>query len=199
VTIDTTAALDNNNGVPNSSIDRSDMILGAQFHYGAGISTESALEYSDSQGIVEREVYGVAWNAGEHEVVNLAYRYNRENSTIDNLPINQALFSTQWPLTRKLIGVARLDYDIGSNRVIDGLVGFQYDSDCWSFGLGVQRYAESTVLGLPSSGTRFLAQLVLKGLSKVDNGLASSFAGAVQGYQPLPGPPPVPSPFSNFP
>lgn len=199
VTIDTTADLANSGGVPNSSIDRSDMILGAQFRYGGGISTDSAIQYSDSQGIIERQVYGVAWNGGDHRVLNLAYRYNRANSTIDNQPINQALISTQWPLTRQLIAVARLDYDIGAKRVVDGLLGFQYDADCWSFGLGVQRYADYTAVGQPTSGTRFLAQLVLKGLSKVDNGLAAQFAGAVQGYQPLPGPPAPQSTFSNFP
>lgn len=199
VTIDDTATLDDNGGVPNSSIDRSDMIVGAQFHYGAGISTQSAIDYSDSQSIIERQVYGIAWAIGDHKILNVAYRYNRENSTVDNQPVNQGLISTEWPLTQHLLGVARIDYDIGSHKLVDGLLGFQYDADCWSFGLGLQRYAEYNSVGEAATGSRVLAQLVLKGLSKIDNGLAEQFAGAVQGYQGLPGPAPVQAPFSNYP
>lgn len=199
-------------GASLTNVDRSDMIVGAQFRYGAGISTQSAIQYSDTQNIMEREVYGVAWTGSAHEVINLAYRYNRANSMIDNQPINQVLVSTQWPVTRHLFAVARIDYALGSsqqvngvevlgNRLVDGLLGFQYDADCWSFGLGIQRYSNgvSTTTGLPQTGTRFLAQLVLKGLSHVDNGLVAQFSSAVQGYQGLPGPAPIPSPFSNFP
>jgi len=199
VTIDDTATLEDNNGVPNSSIDRSDMIVGAEFHYGGGLSSQSAIDFSDSQSMIERQVYGLAWAIGDHKVFNIAYRYNRENSTIDNQPVNQGLISAEWPLTTHLLGVARIDYDIGTHRVVDGLVGFQYDADCWSFGLGFQRYAEETSAGLPDSGSRVLAQLVLKGLSKIDNGLAAQFSAAVQGYQGLPGPAPVQAPFSNYP
>jgi len=210
VTLQTTATLATP-GTSLTNIDRSDMIVGAQFRYGGGISTESAIQYSDTQNIMEREVYGVAWNGGDHQVINLAYRYNRVNSTLDNQPINQALLSTQWPLTQHLYGVARVDYALGASqlvngalvtghRLVDGLVGFQYDADCWSFGLGIQRYSNAPDgVGESASGTRFLAQLVLKGLSHVDNGLVAQFSSAVQGYQGLPGPAPIPSPFSNFP
>jgi len=208
VTMQTAATL-STPGNSLTNIDRSDMIIGAQFRYGGGISTQSAIQYSDSQSIVERQVYGVAWTGGDHQVLNLAYRYNRVNSTIDNQPINQMLLSAQWPVTRHLFAVARVNYALGavqqvngvnSNRLIEGLVGFQYDADCWSFGLGVQHYANGVnIAGLPQSSTRFLAQLVLKGLSHVDNGLVQQFSSAVQGYQGLPGPAPIPSPFSNFP
>jgi len=205
VTMQTTASL----ATPGSSltnIDRSDVIAGAEFRYGGGVSTQSAIQYSDTQGIMERQVYGVAWTGGDHKVINLAYRYNRQNSTIDNQPINQVLASMQWPVTPHISVVARINYDLSpttlltGSRLVDGLLGFQYDAECWSFGLGVQHYANGYgTNNLPQSSTRVLAQLVLKGLSHVDNGLAAQFTAAVQGYQPPPGPAPIPSPFSNFP
>jgi LPS-assembly protein len=40
-----------------------------------------------------------------------------------------------------------------------------------------------------------LAQLTLKGLSNVDNGLVSAFRTGVMGYQP---PPPAPPPLARF-
>ena len=194
VTLDTVAQ------VTPTSIDRADVIAGAQFRWGAGISTESAVDYSNSQNLLIRSVVGVAWNPADREVLNVSYRYNRANSTIDNQPINQGLISTQWPLTAHLYAVARLDYDISAKQVVDGVLGFQYDADCWAFGMGIQRYSNGfTTTGSTSSGTRVLAQLQLKGLSKIDNGLIQTFANGVQGYQNLPGSPPALSRFSNYP
>jgi LPS-assembly protein len=186
---------------PLTGIDRADVIVGAQFHWGAGLATESALDYSNSQNLIMRTVEGVTWNPGDRQVLNVSYRYNRANSTIDNQPINQALVSTQWPLTRHLYGVARLDYDMSAKQIVDGVIGFQYDADCWAFGMGIQRYSNglSSTTGAPTSGTRVLAQLQLKGLSTLDNGLIQNFAAGVQGYQNVPGPAPALSRFSNFP
>ena len=120
--------------------------------------------------------------------INVGYRYTRSNeTTLVNEPINQILLSAQWPLTKRLYGVGRVNYDLASHRLVDGLVGFQYDADCWAFGFGMQRYANGVnSTGQPSSGTRVLAQLTFKGLSNVDNGLVSAFRASVQGYQPPP-------------
>ncbi len=62
------------------------------------------------------------------------------------------------------------------HRIVDGLVGLQYDADCWTLGVGMQRYANgSEHSGQNQSSTRFLAQLTFKGLSNVDNGLMTAF------------------------
>ena len=81
----------------------------------------------------------------------------------------------------------RVNYDLAGHRLVDGLVGFQYDADCWQFGFGMQRYANGvTTTGQSASGTRVLAQLTFKGLSNVDNGLVTAFRSSVQGYQTPP-------------
>jgi len=75
----------------------------------------------------------------------------------------------------------------------------QYDADCWVLGVGLQRYANGVnTSGSPSSSTRFLAQLTLKGLSNVDNGLVAAFRSAVPGYTQLPGVAPSPSRFTDY-
>jgi LPS-assembly protein len=133
-------------------------------------------------------------------VINVGYRYTRSNqTTLSDEPINQILFSAQWPLTRRLYGVGRVNYDLASHRLVDGLLGFQYDADCWQLGLGMQRYANGvTSTGQSSAGTRVLAQLTFKGLSNVDNGLVAAFRSSVQGYQTPPPPAPPLSRFSNY-
>ncbi|HEV3430490.1 MAG TPA: LPS-assembly protein LptD, partial [Paraburkholderia sp.] len=72
------------------------------------------------------------------------------------------------------------------HRLIAGLLGFQYDADCWSLGIAFEKYTNETSTTVPSTGSRVLMQLQLKGLSKVDTGLLDQFKDNVPGYSPLP-------------
>jgi LPS-assembly protein len=132
-------------------------------------------------------------------VLNLAYIYTRADTTLDNTPVNQITISAQWPLTHHVYSVARLNYDLQGHAIIDSLIGLQYDADCWVLGVGVQRYADGiNNVGLPSQGTRFLAQITFKGLSSVDNGLIQAFRSGVPGYTPLPPPAAPEARFTNY-
>jgi LPS-assembly protein len=171
----------------------SDLIAGAAIKLGAGFASETAFQYNVDNNQLVRSSIGFAWSPADRKVINVGYRYTRSNqTTLINEPINQILVSGEWPLTNRLFAVARVNYDMASHRLVDGLVGFQYDADCWAFGFGAQRYANGVnTSGQPSSGTRVLAQLTFKGLSNVDNGLVSAFRASVQGYQPPPAAPPL--------
>ncbi|BAO87317.1 LPS-assembly protein LptD [Caballeronia cordobensis] len=175
----------------------SDLIAGAAIKLGAGFASETAFQYNVDNNQLVRSSIGFAFSPGERRVVNVGYRYTRSNqTTLANEPINQILLSGEWPLTNRLYAVGRVNYDLASHRLVDGLVGFQYDADCWAFGFGMQRYANGVnTSGQPASGTRVLAQLTFKGLSNVDNGLVSAFRASVQGYQP---PPPAAPPLSRY-
>jgi len=142
---------------------------------------------------------GFGFSPETGKVINLGYRYTRANTTLENQPINQILISGQWPLSHRVFAVGRVNYDLQGHRLVDGLIGMQYDADCWTLGVGVQKYANGVnTQGLATSATRFLAQLTLKGLSSVDNGLVSAFRTSVAGYTPPPPPPPPESRFNNF-
>ncbi len=178
----------------------SDLLAGASIKLGADFASETALQYNNvGNNQLVRTSVGFAWSPADRKVINVGYRYTRSNqTTLLNEPINQILMSGEWPLTNRLYAVARVNYDLASHRLVDGLVGFQYDADCWAFGFGAQRYANAVnTSGQPSSGTRVLAQLTFKGLSNVDNGLVSAFRVSVQGYQPPPSALPL-SRFSNY-
>jgi LPS-assembly protein len=182
-----------------SQVGHSDLIAGASVKLGAGFASETAFQYNADNNQLVKASVGFGFSPEQRKVVNVAYRYTRANTTLVNQPINQFLISTQWPITQRLYGVARLNYDLSGNRVVDGLVGLQYDADCWAFGIGLQRYANGATAGnLPSSATRVLAQLTLKGLSSVDNGLVQAFRASVPGYVPLPPPPPPEARFTNY-
>lgn len=177
----------------------SDLILGASLKLGAGFASETAFQYNADNNQLVKTSVGFGFSPASGKVINVAYRYTRANTTLDNTPINQVLISGQWPLTHHVYGVGRFNYDLGGHRIVDGLIGLQYDADCWTLGAGIQRYANGlNTSGQNQSSTRFLAQLTLKGLSTVDNGLIPAFRAGVAGYTPLPPPPPPEARFTNY-
>ncbi|WOD18416.1 LPS-assembly protein LptD [Paraburkholderia kirstenboschensis] len=177
----------------------SDLIVGASLKLGAGFASETAFQYNADNNQLVKTSVGFGFSPATGKVLNVAYRYTRANTTLENQPINQVLVSGQWPLTHRVFGVGRFNYDLGGHRIVDGLVGLQYDADCWTLGAGIQRYANGlNTSGQQQSSTRFLAQLTFKGLSSVDNGLISAFRSSVAGYTPLPPPPPPESRFINY-
>ncbi|WP_013338035.1 LPS-assembly protein LptD [Burkholderia sp. CCGE1003] len=177
----------------------SDLIVGASVKLGAGFASETAFQYNADNNQLVKTSVGFGFSPASGKVLNVAYRYTRANTTLDNQPINQVLISGQWPLAHRVFGVGRFNYDLGGHRIVDGLVGLQYDADCWTLGAGIQRYANGlNTSGQHQSSTRFLAQLTFKGLSSVDNGLIAAFRSSVAGYTPLPPPPPPESRFINY-
>jgi len=182
-----------------SMAQHSDLIVGASFKLGDGFATQQAIQYNQNNSQLVRATSGFSWSPDDRKVINAAYRYTRATLTLGNLPINQFVISAQWPLSRHVYGVARVNYDMDAHQLVDALVGFQYDAECWGLGLAVQKYANGfTTAGGASTGTRVLAQLQLKGLSKVDNGLVQQFRASVPGYMPVPAPPPPQARFSNY-
>ncbi|KAF1054515.1 MAG: LPS-assembly protein LptD [Burkholderia gladioli] len=184
---------------PATQARHSDLILGASIKLGANFVSETAFQYNADNNQLVKSSVGFGWSPAERRVINVAYRYTRANTTLDNEPINQALISGQWPLTRRLYAVGRFNYDLASKRVVDGLLGFQYDADCWALGVGIQRIANGVnTSGQQNSATRFMAELTLKGLTSVDNGLVAAFKEGVPGYTPLPPQAPPLARFSNY-
>ena len=188
--------------LPNEShlrANHSDLLLGAALKLRAGFHSETVVQFNADNNQLIRSNIGFGWSPAERRVLNLAYRYTRANPTLNYRPIKQAVISAQWPLSRRLYGIGRLNYGLDSGRLVDSLLGFQYDADCWAFGLAIQRFANGIDLsGANATGTRVLAQLEFKGLSRIDNGLIKQLRASVPGYVELPPPPPPPSRFSNY-
>ena len=89
---------------------------------------------------------------------------------------------------------------MSAHRLIAGLLGLQYDADCWSLGVAFEKYTNATSSTTsPSTGTRVLMQLQLKGFSQVDNGLLNQFRANVPGYTPATTETEPTSRFSDYP
>jgi LPS-assembly protein len=187
-------------GDPISTVARTGVILGASYKLGADFSAEQAVEYNQANGYLSNAEVGFGWKPAEQHVLNVAYRYTRANSTLDYQPVNQFIVSGQWPLAHNVVSVARVNYDMAAHRLIAGLLGLQYNADCWSLGVAFEKYTNATSSTTsPSTGTRVLMQLQLKGLSQVDNGMLNQFRANVPGYTPASNAIEPTSRFSDYP
>ncbi len=86
------------------------------------------------------------------------------------------------------------DYDLAAHRLVGGLLGFQYATDCWAVSVALQKYTNHNGTTSPTTGTRVLVQLRLDGLNRIDNGLLQKFRANVPGYST----PTLPAPTSRF-
>lgn len=165
-----------------ADVARTGLILGASYKIGRDVTAEQAIQYSQANNYLTHATAGFGWSPEAGKVLNVAYRYTRSTLTLDDEPVNQFIVSGQWPLMHDVSSVGRINYDMRTHRLIAGLVGLQYDASCWSLALAFEKYTNATSTSVPSTGTRVLMQLQLKGFSKIDNGLLEGFRANVPGY-----------------
>ncbi len=169
-----------------TDLTRTGVIEGSSLNIGSAFKAEQAIEYNEAKSYLSHTSTGFSWAPAPGQVINMAYRYTRADASVDNEPVSQFIISGQWPLTRHLSSVARVNYDMHLHRLIAGLLGFQYSADCWSLGIAFEKYTnETSSTTVPSTGSRVLMQLELRGLSKVDNGMLNQFKDSVPGYTPV--------------
>lgn len=165
---------------------RSDIIFSASGKLTDTIITNALWQYSQSQHGTGKMSYGLRWQPGPMKVVNAEYRY-QQVSEVNPEIMRQIDISVQWPIAPRWYGVARTNYSIEDQRILDGLVGLEYKQDCWIFRAVAQRYlVPSTVATITSNSTTSLfLQLELNGLSKIGTNPLEVLKRSIPGYQPV--------------
>ncbi|HSJ96431.1 MAG TPA: LPS assembly protein LptD, partial [Myxococcota bacterium] len=115
-------------------------------------------------------------------VVNAAYRYAR--GSIDSADparggIEQVDLSTQWPITRNLSGVGRVNWSIQDRKLLEGLVGIEYNAGCWQ----VRAVAHRFITATQQFSTSFQIQLELTGLSRIGINPLETLRQNIAGYR----------------
>lgn len=153
----------------------SDILLAASGRISPTWGFDSALQYNPSEGSIMSSNYGVQWQPGPKKVLNLAHRYLRDS-------FKNAEVSGQWPLSQRWYGVGRVSYSLRDKRILESLVGFEYNGDCWVFRMGAQRFVTTA----NNVSTPVFFQLELSGLSKLGVGNPLETLGkSIAGYQRL--------------
>jgi LPS-assembly protein len=120
----------------------SDVMLGASVNLSDRWSLDSTVQYNGKTERSVRSTAGARYNASPYRVINAAYRTQRDVS-------EQLDVSWQWPLNNlwgdggKELGagrgqgegryytVGRLNYSLTERRLVDTILGVEYDAGCW--------------------------------------------------------------------
>lgn len=160
----------------------SDVLAGASVRLFPQVNLESAVQYNLQQNQLQRSSIDVAWRPGVQRTLNFGYRYQRPNDVLGVLPLRQFVISGQWPLWGNIYGIGRANYDRAGHKMVDSLVGFEYDADCWIGRVVLQRFTNPSA----TVTTNFFFQIEFKGLSKLGNNDAGNiFKLNIPGYTPL--------------
>jgi len=152
---------------------RSDLLLAAAGRISETWGIDSAVQYNPDDKRVISSNLNLQYQPGAKKVVNAGYRFLRGNfKNVD--------FSGQWPLTQKWFGVGRLSYSMQDHRILESLIGVEYNCDCWVFRAGAQRFVTTS----NKASTQFFFQLELTGLSKLGIGNPLEvMKNSIPGYQ----------------
>lgn len=131
----------------------------------------AGLEYHPSSSSVQRAETSLRYQPEPGKVLNLGYSYIRGS-------IEQTDISAQWPLGGGWYGLGRFNYSLFDSTTLEGLLGFEYNSCCWTLRLVVHRLTTSTSVAT----TGGFLQLELNGLSKLGSNPLTVLRRDIPGY-----------------
>lgn len=175
----------------------SDLLVGASTRWNDRLSLDSALQINNDTHQVRRATLQTRYNPGPYRLLNAAYRLNRGVSDTSEL----VDVGWQWPLSDlrwgdrpndsgvrsggqglgadRWYGVGRMNYSLQERRLVDTLVGFEYDAGCWVGRIVFERL-QST---LATASSRLLFQLELVGFARVGASPLDSLRNNIPRYQ----------------
>jgi len=115
---------------------------------------------------------GIQYQPAFHQVINLAYRFNRL------LNMKQTDLSFSWPLSTHWSMVGRWNYDVQNKLTLESFAGFEYDSCCWAFQVVHRRYITQT----GQADAMIFFQLQFKGLTTIGRHLNDFLQNGILGY-----------------
>ena len=180
---------------------RSDMLFAVAGSLAADQFIDAAVQFSLGDGAVPRA--GIAWRwwpAYDH-LLNVALRYqSRDYAQLDT--------SWRWPVTGGWSSLGRLNYSVlreqfdaasggvkpVSPQLLEGLLGFEYQADCWSARFVAQRFLTASAL---RTTTVFL-QFEFNGFARLGIDPLDILSRGIPGYRPAPARPIGASRFHGF-
>lgn len=176
----------------------SDLLLGAGVRWDDRWSIDATVQVNSQTDRVSRSTLQGRFSPGPYRVLNAAYRLNQGVS-------EQVDLGWQWPLSDLLgrrdaasesawtrtpgqglgpdrwYSVGRLNFSLTEGRMVDSLLGLEYDGGCWIGRIAFERI-QSTV---STATSRLLFQLEFIGLARVGASPLNALRTNIPRYQNL--------------
>jgi len=188
----------------------SDILGGASFNLSRAWALDSTVQYNQKTNNFLRRVVGGRYNPGSYRIINAAFRSQNDESA--NVVSKQVDMGWQWPLhdlwggadshdgqgrglgEGRWYSVARMNYNMVDKKVVESVIGFEYDAGCWLSRTVIERLQIADGV----ARQRILFQLEFVGFSRVGTNAMGSLRTNVPRYQPLRQPTMTPSRFGNY-
>jgi LPS-assembly protein len=183
----------------------SDLLLGAQVNWTPKWALDATFQYNPKTGQSVSSTIGGRYNPSNYHVISAAYRLQRGSS-------EQVDVGWQWPLNDlwgdkgqnlgpgqgegegRWYSVGRLNFSLYDRRLVDSVVGFEYDAGCWLGRIVLDRLQNGT----STANTRILFQLEFVGFTRIGSSALQALKQNIPRYQYLREQVTPPSRFSNY-
>ena len=183
----------------------SDLLVGTSINWVPQWSFDGTVQYNPKTKQSERSTFGVRYSPSNYRVISASLRRQRNVSNLIDVgaqwPINdlwgdkgQELGAGRGQGGGRYYGVGRLNYSIPDKKLVDTVVGIEYDGCCWIGRVVLQRSQSSTA----TSNTRILFQLELVGFSRLGANPLETLKQNIPRYQNLRDQVTTPSRFTNY-
>ena len=183
----------------------SDLLVGTSINWVPQWTFDSTVQYNPKTKQSDRSTFGARYSPGNYRVVSAALRRQRNVSNLVDVawqwPINdlwgdkgQELGAGRGQGGGRYYGVGRLNYSIPDRKLVDAVLGVEYDGCCWIGRVVLQRSQSS----IASSNTRILFQLELVGFSRLGSNPLQTLRTNIPRYQSLREQVTTPSRFTTY-
>ena len=170
----------------------SDLLAGASINWVPQWSFDGTVQYNPKLHQSELASVGVRYNPGSYRTVSAAFR--RQRGISEQLDVGW-----QWPINDlwgdkgrdlgagqgqgggRYYSVGRLNYSTLDKKLVDAVLGVEYDGCCWISRVVLQRSQSS----LSAAATKLLFQLELVGFSRIGSSPLETLKTNVPRYQYL--------------
>jgi LPS-assembly protein len=170
----------------------SDVLLGAGVNINDRWALDSTVQYNPKTDLSERATVGARYSPSNYRVINTAYRYQRNLS-------EQVDVSWQWPLGSlwgtaskdlgpgrglgegRYFSVGRLNYSLNERRLVDTVLGVEYDAGCWLGRVVLERIQTSA----STATERIMFQLEFVGFTRLGISPQQTLVRNISRYQNL--------------
>ncbi|HEY4211513.1 MAG TPA: LPS assembly protein LptD [Steroidobacteraceae bacterium] len=165
-------------GEPPPTSNKSDLVGQLTLSAFKNWNAELGLQWDPTNSQTQREEVSVQYRPSGEQVVNLAYRYQRDL-------LEQADISAVWPINQHWNVFARGVYSLKDSEAIERFAGLEYKASCWKVRFLARRFVASRPVGTNATGqqdTGFFLQLELTGLASVGSAADAFLTEAIRGY-----------------
>lgn len=135
------------------------------------ISTDSSVQFDQTRFMADVIRSGLSYRPEPGRVLNFGYRFTRD-------VLHQVDASSQWRWSERWQTVARLNYSLQDQRILEGLAGLEYNACCWSLRFVVQHLTLAT----QRTTTAAFLQLELNGLMQIGSNPLTVLQRSIPGY-----------------